>query len=91
MHLSTSIAQEFLSAREVNRPGILPARAVKGALMLASRAAAPASALDRYAAAPQMAHSHGTREVIIRHRNGNQGDNRPENLYAPRDKRSRPE
>jgi two-component system cell cycle response regulator len=26
---------------------------------------------DRYAAAPQTAHSHGTREVIIRHRNGN--------------------
>jgi diguanylate cyclase (GGDEF)-like protein/PAS domain S-box-containing protein len=25
---------------------------------------------ERYAAAPQMAHSHGTREVIIRHRNG---------------------
>jgi two-component system cell cycle response regulator len=25
---------------------------------------------DRYAAAPEMAHSHGTREVIIRHRNG---------------------
>lgn len=29
--------------------------------------------------------------MLIRHRNGNQGDNRPENLYAPRDKRSRPE
>jgi two-component system, cell cycle response regulator len=26
---------------------------------------------ERYAAAPQSAHSHGTREVIIRHRNGN--------------------
>ncbi|MBP1203732.1 diguanylate cyclase (GGDEF)-like protein/PAS domain S-box-containing protein [Duganella sp. 1411] len=25
---------------------------------------------DRYAASPEMAHSHGTREVIIRHRNG---------------------
>ena len=25
--------------------------------------------------------------MLIRHANGNQGDNRPENLYAPRDKR----
>lgn len=25
--------------------------------------------------------------MLVRHRNGNQGDNRPENLYAPRDRR----
>ena len=25
---------------------------------------------ERYAAAPESAHNHGTREVIIRHRNG---------------------